>query len=78
MTREHRMKDGGDLRLVWEGVKDFGNGERRYRCVDISSQIGESIFQYYNATFGGWREVNNHNTRFAMHSYISQTCREPF
>lgn len=68
MTIEH---------LVWEGVKDFGNGQRRYRCVDISSRIGESIFEYFNAKLG-WRAVRNYNVRVAMHSHISHTCQEPF
>lgn len=63
--------------MVWEGVKDFGNGVRQYRCVDICSRIGESIFEYYNATLG-WRRVRNHDVRAAMHTFISQTCNDPF
>jgi hypothetical protein len=55
---------------VWEGDVDFGNGERRYRCLDISSQIGLSIFEYLNPKLG-WRRVQNHNTRRAMHNHIS-------
>lgn len=62
---------------VWEGVRDFGNGERRYRCIDLYSQIGESRFEYFNSKFG-WRQVRNLNVRFEMHKFVSAMDGGPF
>lgn len=68
---------GADNSPIWEGDKDFGNGVRRYRCLDIASKIGQSNFEYLSET-RGWRQANNINVRTAMHKFISTNFRDPF
>lgn len=62
---------------IWEEDRDFGNGHRRYRCLDISTRLGQSWFEYWHKT-KGWRRVNNYNIREAMHRYTTENFRDPF
>jgi hypothetical protein len=62
---------------IWEANKDFGNGERLYRCLDIATTLGQSCFQYFNARLG-WREVRNYDVRAAMHRFTTENHRDPF
>jgi len=63
---------------IWEAVKDFGHGERLYRCLDISTTLGQSVFEYWHASLAKWRRVNNYNVRNAMHRYTTANFRDPF
>lgn len=57
--------------VIWEALRDFGNGERLYRCRDIHLSLGESVFEYWNNRLQCWRRVNNFSVRDAMHRYTS-------
>lgn len=62
---------------IWEEAKDFGNGLRQYRCLDIATTLGQSNFQFFNEK-SGWRQVNNYDVRSAMHRYTVENFRDPF
>lgn len=63
---------------VWEGRRDFGLGEKLYRCLDVSSRLGTSVFEYWNDRLQCWRRVANYDARKAFHSFITENVRDPF
>jgi hypothetical protein len=65
-------------RPVWEGRRDFGNGARLYRCQDITSRLGTSVFERWSDRLQVWRPLNNYDLRVAMHSFISRNVSDPF
>ena len=62
---------------IWEEKRDFGNGPRLYRCLDVGVRLSDSLFEYFNEALG-WRRVNNVSVREAMHRYTTENFRDPF
>lgn len=63
---------------IWQERRDFGSGERLYRCRDVGLSLGQSLFEYWNEKMGEWRRVNRYDTREAMHRYTTENFRDPF
>lgn len=63
---------------IWTGTEDFGSGPALYRCMDITTRLGTSVFEYWNEKLQQWRRVNNYDVRSAMHAHISENYRDPF
>ena len=64
------------MQPVWQGVRDFGLGEKLYRCVDITSGLGTSVFEYWNERMQCWRRLRNYDARAAMHAFVTGTAHE--
>lgn len=63
---------------IWQERRDFGNGERLYRCLDICTHLGSSVLEFYSDRLAKWRRVNNVDVREAMHRYTAENYRDPF